>query len=104
MQVARHGADPVTYWQGNPTPLAAERPPILLFPPMAVEVTRPLRALRINGRWHDIIHHTGPEQLAGEWWKQSFQRDYWRATLDDGRVAWLYQEDSRWAVHGWWDR
>jgi len=104
MQVADHGTDPVMAWRGNPAPAPADRPPILLFPPQAVEVAAPLRAMRVSGRWHDIVRYAGPEQLAGEWWQQPFDRSYWRATLDDGRVAWLYREDSRWVLHGWWDR
>lgn len=99
-----HGADPVEAWCGTPTPDVPDRPPILLLPPIAVAVAPPLRALQVNGRWHDIVAHTGPEQLSGEWWRASFDRNYWRTTLKDGRVAWIFREDGQWVLHGWWDR
>jgi len=99
-----HAPDPVHAWQGHPVPAAADRPPILLTPPQAVDVAPPLRAVRVDGRWLDVVGVTGPEQVAGEWWTRPLERSYWRATLMDGRVAWLYREDDRWALHGWWDR
>ncbi len=58
----------------------------------------------MDGRWLDVVEAEGPERLSGEWWSRPLDRSYWRATLGDGRVAWLYQEDGRWALHGWWDR
>jgi hypothetical protein len=60
--------------------------------------------VQLDGRWARITRMDGPELLAGEWWDRGFQREYWRATLGDGRRAWLYREDDRWALHGWWDR
>jgi protein ImuB len=108
---ASHEADPVDAWMGNPMPLMPERPPIMISPPQAVEVEAgpmtegfPVSAVHVDGRWHAITHSQGPEQVAGEWWSQPFQRTYWQATLDDGRAIWLYREHGRWAVHGWWDR
>jgi protein ImuB len=99
-----HAACPVHAWQGHPAPVVPSRPPILLRPPQAVEVAPPLRAVRVDGRWQDVVSVEGPEQVAGEWWSRTLNRSYWRVTLGDGRVAWLYQEDERWALHGWWDR
>ena len=102
-----HSPDPVVAWEGSPEILAPERPPILLVPPTIIEVERTkegrLTAAHIDGRWHEITRILGPEQLSGEWWHHPFQRTYWRATLDDGRTAWLYSEHGRWALHGWWD-
>jgi protein ImuB len=103
-----HGPDPVVAWTGHPETPAPDRPPILLNPPTMVEVDAQtgssLRAIHVDGRWHGITQLLGPEQIAGEWWQRPFQRTYWRATLDDGRIAWLYREHGRWALHGWWDR
>lgn len=100
--------DPVAAWEGHPAEILPDRPPILLPLPLAVEVqARPGRqphAMQLDGRWHEIVCLEGPELLSGEWWDRSFQREYWRASLGDGRRAWLYREDGRWALHGWWDR
>jgi protein ImuB len=102
--LTEHAPDPVAAWQGHPAPQAADRPPILLCPAQAVDIAPPLRAVRVDGRWLDVVEAEGPERLSGEWWSRPLDRSYWRATLGDGRVAWLYQEDGRWALHGWWDR
>jgi protein ImuB len=99
-----HVEDPVHAWLGHPAPQAADRPPILLCPPQAIEVAPPLRAVRVDGRWQDVVHTEGPEHLSSEWWSRPLSRTYWQAKLQDGRVAWLYREDGRWALHGWWDR
>lgn len=100
--------DPVAALEGYPAEILPDRPPILLPLPLAIEVEarpgqRPHK-MQHDGRWHEIIHLEGPELLSGEWWDRSFQREYWRASLGDGRQAWLYREDGRWALHGWWDR
>lgn len=100
--------DPVAAWEGYPEEILPDRPPILLPLPIAVEVDgkpgRQPERIQLDGRWARITHMEGPELLAGEWWDRGFQREYWRATLGDGRRAWLYREDGRWALHGWWDR
>jgi protein ImuB len=103
-----HHADPVEAWEGYPPKRTPERPPILLKPPVVIEVhseSEPyLNAIHMDGRWIDVVHLLGPEQIAGEWWASAFQRLYWRAILDDGRTAWVYKEQGRWLLHGWWDR
>ena len=107
-QARLHRADPVDAWEGQPDIMSPERPPILLNPPSLVEVKSepksPLNEVNLDGKWRQIIDLMGPEQISGEWWVSPFQRTYWRATLDDGRVAWLYREQDRWLLHGWWDR
>ena len=103
-----HGEDPVMAWSGHPEPSPPDRPPILLDPPLVIEIDSspevPVTAVHIDGRWCGIRRLLGPEQLNGEWWSRPFQRTYWRATLEDGRTAWIYREHNRWALHGWWDR
>ena len=100
--------DPVEAWCGNPDRPPPDRPPILLCPAQVARVRtgtggRPVR-LELDGRWLDVARAEGPERLCGEWWDRSFQRDYWRANLQDGRRAWIYREEGHWLVHGWWDR
>lgn len=124
-------------WQGHyssgkppseaPTPPGRARPSTLLASPRPVRVAtgpsgRP-RALMLDRETVAITGLWGPERLSGEWWKDSttFCRDYWCATLADGRRAWIYAESAgysldqaeslghraawaqRWFVHGWLD-
>ena len=116
------GSDPVRAWEGFPALPPPLRPTLLQQPPVTVDLrtvdlrsgpaspgpaspglgSRP-RQLHADGRWVDLVALDGPEQLAGEWWQGGFLREYWRATLADGRQAWLYQEDEQWALHGWFD-
>lgn len=100
--------DPEYAWQGHPSPALPERPPLLLPLPLAIDVaTGPDHlpvALHLDGRWLDCHELVGPELLSGEWWHSGFHREYYRARLQDGRSAWIYREDGRWALHGWWDR
>ena len=107
-QARRHSKDPVDVWEGHPAATSPDRPPILLRPPVLVDVdTSPesvLTAVYIHGQWNPVIRLLGPELIAGEWWSTPFQRSYWRATFADGRTAWLYREHGRWLLHGWWDR
>lgn len=100
--------DPVRAWEGHPSPALPDRPPILLPLPLAIDVAtgpdhRPA-AIHHEGRWIDLRELSGPELLSGEWWQRGFHREYYRARLADGRQAWIYREDGRWALHGWWDR
>jgi len=100
--------DPVTEWRGFPELVPPARPPLLLPEPLAIEVDATLgtpRGLHMDGRWFPATDCHGPEKLVGEWWFHGgFQRTYWRLRLRDGRTAWIYQEDRRWLLHGWWDR
>ena len=103
-----HSEDPVVAWSGHSERPSPDRPPILMDPPLIVEVDSTpeaaITAIHVDGRWCSVSRLVGPEQLNGEWWSRPFQRTYWRAILDDGRTAWLYREHGRWALHGWWDR
>ena len=100
--------DPAAEWQGFSPPLPVRQPVLLLPQPVAIDVQtaaggRPA-ALHHDGRWLSITTVDGPERRSGDWWEQRpFSREYWRASLRDGRKAWIYREDTRWALHGWWD-
>jgi nucleotidyltransferase/DNA polymerase involved in DNA repair len=47
----------------------------------------------------------GEERRAGQWWSQSYDRDYVWAELEDGRMYRLYRsrESQQWYVEGWID-
>lgn len=100
--------DPAATWAGHAEAQAPNRPGLLLPTPVAIEVRtgrwgRP-EALHIEGRWQPLRAAQGPERIAGEWWTEDrFERSYWRCTIYDGRAAWVYQEDGRWALHGWFE-
>jgi protein ImuB len=100
--------DPAHLWEGAPPPTAPPRPALLLpqARPLDVRAGRwglPA-ALHLDGRWVGVGALRGPERLSSGWWTAApFTRAYWRAELSDGRVAWLYQEEGHWLLHGWWD-
>lgn len=100
--------DPAAAWAGHADDRAPSRPSLLLPTPVAIEVRtgrwgRP-EALHIDGRFQPLRAAQGPERLAGAWWTDDrFERSYWRCTIYDGRAAWVYQEDGRWALHGWFE-
>lgn len=100
--------DPVAAWEGHPEQTLPERPALLLPLPLAIEVDAAPgllpRAIQLDGRWCLVRQWDGHEVLSGDWWDRPFHREYWRAHLSDGRTAWCYREDGRWAIHGWWDR
>ncbi len=101
-------SDPAAEWEGFLAPLQAARPALLLPQPVAVDARtgvwgRPV-SLHIDGRWMGVVQADGPERRRGGWWTTApFDREYWRVTFTDGRKAWVYREDERWALHGWWD-
>ena len=83
----------------------------LLPDPMPVQVKtvdgRPVE-LRDAVNTRDIATAEGPERLSGDWWKDPYRREYFRACTVDGELLWLYREfrrtgDPRWWLHGWWD-
>ena len=106
--VAQLQDDPVYALEGHPEQPLPERPAILLPLPLAIEVDAAPgllpRAIQLDGRWAPVNRWDGHELLTGDWWDRPYQREYWRAHLNDGRCAWVYREDGRWALHGWWDR
>ncbi len=76
-----------------------------------------LRVRTVEGRpaeiWGDVGHHEliaseGPERLSGDWWKDPYHREYFRACTEAGDLLWLFREVRpsgafRWWLHGWWD-
>ncbi len=46
----------------------------------------------------------GPERISSGWWdQQPVRRDYYVARWPDGRLGWLFRDDSdRWFLHGWY--
>ncbi len=81
------------------------RPSLLLPLPQRIEMRPgdPL-AVRLGESWVAVTHLEGPERLQGEWWRigESLDREYWVATLGHS-VAWLFREQMRWYLHGWFD-
>ena len=61
------------------------------------------RAFRWRGTRLAITEATGPERLAGDWWKDGYRRDYWRCRTDAPSEVMLYREDDKWWVQGWYD-
>lgn len=65
------------------------------------------RILWWRGRRVRIAYLTGPERLAGDWWKDGYTRDYWQCEDPDGEGTLVlyhdYSSGSAWFVQGWHD-
>ncbi len=83
----------------------------LLRDPVAVEVTMAegqLTEYRGPLGSQPLIAAEGPERLSGDWWKDPYRREYYRACTSEGELLWLFREyrpsgTLRWWLHGWWD-
>jgi protein ImuB len=56
-----------------------------------------------RGQVSRIVHSTGPERIAGQWWQGHHKtRDYFDIEDPDGRRLWIFRvmETGRWYVHG----
>ncbi len=92
-------------------PLPALPRPSLLLPeprPLRVQLdpAGDVRGVEVEGRWARVDASVGPERLVGEWWTlDPFERDYHRAALSDGRLAWIFldRETGDWWLHGWFE-
>jgi len=83
----------------------------LLPEPVSVRVRtlegRPISLEGAGGK-HRLIAAEGPERISGDWWKDPYRREYYRACTADGELLWVYREvrrsgELRWWLHGWWD-
>jgi protein ImuB len=85
------------------------RPTLLLPTPRPLSVhlkNKSPTAIEIESHWLDVGRAQGPERLCGEWWSTgSFDRDYWRLELKDGRHPWVFcdRSSNTWWLHGWFD-
>jgi protein ImuB len=64
-----------------------------------------LTAVRVGGRDRAVLAFEGPERLAGEWWWERFDRDYYRVRLDGVGDCWIFRDglDGRLYLHGFFD-
>ena len=64
-----------------------------------------LTSLRVGGRERAVLAFQGPERLAGEWWWERFDRDYYRVRLEGLGDCWIYRDgaDGRLYLHGFFD-
>jgi protein ImuB len=79
----------------------------LLDTPEQVDVDAPRGTPRIlwwRGRRVVITRALGPERLSGDWWKDSYAREYWRCESDElARDFLLYRDGAGWRLQGWYD-
>lgn len=68
------------------------------------------QSLRWRGQRIRVRRAVGPERLTGDWWKDTYARDYWRCEADDGLGNLVLFRDGRsarsnggWYVQGWYD-
>jgi protein ImuB len=68
-----------------------------------------LREIRDRAGRRSVVVAEGPERLSGDWWKDPYRREYYRACTDAGELLWLYREwrkrgeEARWWLHGFFD-
>jgi protein ImuB len=82
----------------------------LLPEPVEVDVWdskgRPREMRDRTGR-RSLIVAEGPERLSGDWWKDPYRREYYRACTEEGELLWLYREwkgkKAKWWLHGFYD-
>ena len=92
----------------HPSPVSCASRQFETPEPVDVECTdgQP-RVLWWRGRRMRIDHPSGPERLAGDWWKDQYARDYWRCDDPDGEGTLVLYHDhssgSVWFVQGWYD-
>jgi protein ImuB len=56
-----------------------------------------------RGQVRRIVHSTGPERIAGQWWRGHRKtRDYFDVEDPDGKRCWIFRvmETGKWYVHG----
>ncbi|MCK5482607.1 MAG: hypothetical protein KAJ13_02850 [Gemmatimonadetes bacterium] len=69
------------------------------------------RELRDRAGRRSLIVAEGPERLSGDWWKDPYRREYYRACTEEGELLWLYREwrgrgkekEAKWWLHGFYD-
>ncbi len=92
----------------HPSPVSCASRQLEIPEPVDVECAdgQP-RVLWWRGRRMRLEHPSGPERLAGDWWKDRYARDYWRCEDPDGEGTLVLYHDhssgSAWFVQGWYD-
>jgi hypothetical protein len=88
-------------------PSATEASTRLLTPPAPVAVRRrhgKPAAIRWEGRRWVVTRAVGPEHLAGAWWDQPYDREYWYCDTPRGSLLIYHARGTgRWWVEGWGD-
>jgi hypothetical protein len=92
---------------GDATPRVTDAVARLLTPPVPVAVRRrhgKPAAIRWEGRRWVVTRATGPEHLAGRWWDQPYDREYWYCDTPRGPLLIYHARGTgRWWVEGWGD-
>ena len=62
-------------------------------------------AVLLDGGWRAVLTLQGPERLSGDWWENSYAREYYRVGTAGGDLLWVFYDPRRrgWFWHGWWD-
>ncbi len=93
----------------SPTPHSMPKAALrLLENPEAVDVEYSAglpAAMWWRGSRVAIARAVGPERLTGDWWKDGYERDYWRCEGESG--DWMLFSDAaggqKWYLQGWYD-
>jgi protein ImuB len=77
----------------------------LLETPQGIDVERTAGipvAMWWRGRRIPFTRASGPERLSGDWWKDGYDREYWRCESEVGEML-VFSESETWFVQGWED-
>ncbi|MCM2322655.1 MAG: hypothetical protein NDJ90_05290, partial [Oligoflexia bacterium] len=98
---------------GPPGPArpAPPRPTRLLGVPERIVARGELLQQPAVGKSWRVLAWEGPERLSGEWWREPFDRDYYRVATESGERLWVFRDrrDRRGAsggalyLHGYFD-
>ncbi len=79
----------------------------LLDPPEAIEIERSGAGVPAAMWWRGghvtLTRADGPERLSGDWWKDGYQREYWRCEGERDAEFLLFRDHAAWYLHGWYD-
>ena len=70
----------------------------------SADALSPPLTLKRHGTRRTVRFADGPERITPEWRERDADwpshRDYWRVEDEAGERLWLYRQDDRWFLHG----
>jgi len=100
---ARPEGDPTQHCVGDrPTELFSTPAPTRVI---ALSPDGPVSRFEWLGKAHHVVACTGPERIAGEWWRaERLLRDYFKVQDQHGRWHWMFRDQTSgaWFMHGVW--
>jgi protein ImuB len=100
---------PEKSWRKSLKPSGKASPPL---PPRPLRLLKSPKEVAIRGKmifsgkkhW-EVAAVEGPERISGEWWVESFERDYFKVRSHSGEVLWIFKnvDLGKYYLHGIFD-